>query len=327
MIRNTVLQEMEGFHVHVGQTSDGQHITITAMSKSSTEVHLLDAAQPDSAPQLVHERLPGGDLCMFFFFFFQSASALSAMRLCARWLATASAALLQYPECTLADQHCHHNGIGNNNNTCMTAGLMYWVAHARGQMLIMHNDGTGDEYHIGTAPLPTHPDAQQTLLGSLRSHSNSNSFADSSALDHAAVPSTIAAAAAAAADANTCKLLTDRDAADRAAATVAQATGGRSSIPSNVSHSEEDAHEPRCPWSPLVHCDVGVLEDMRVYQGHLVLSCREKGVPVLRACKLDALPLHQQARCPTQLCHDGRTTAQRLAPAYRLDSWPPLLRA
>lgn len=53
------VQEHEGFHVHVGLTSDRRFVAITALSKASTEVHLLDSLRPDSAPQLVHERQPG----------------------------------------------------------------------------------------------------------------------------------------------------------------------------------------------------------------------------------------------------------------------------
>lgn len=57
------MQEYEGYHVHVGLTSDSRFVTITALSKTSTEVHLLDARKPDSAPQLVHERMPGAHAC------------------------------------------------------------------------------------------------------------------------------------------------------------------------------------------------------------------------------------------------------------------------
>jgi hypothetical protein len=49
-------------------------------------------------------------------------------------------------------------------------------------------------------------------------------------------------------------------------------------------------------WTPLVHCDVGVIEDLRVYKRHLVLSCREKGLPKLRVAKLEDLPMAAAVR-------------------------------
>lgn len=61
-MRVDCLQEAEGWHVSLTKTSDGRYLAITALSKSSTEVHLLDAARPDSAPQCVHDRVPGARL-------------------------------------------------------------------------------------------------------------------------------------------------------------------------------------------------------------------------------------------------------------------------
>ena len=53
------MQEEEGFSVHVSATRDGRYLTITAMSKTSTEVHTMPAADPAAAPSLVLRRTPG----------------------------------------------------------------------------------------------------------------------------------------------------------------------------------------------------------------------------------------------------------------------------
>jgi hypothetical protein len=54
-----LLQEEEGFSVHVGATRDAKYLTITAASKTCTEVHVMDAACVESGPVLVHRRCPG----------------------------------------------------------------------------------------------------------------------------------------------------------------------------------------------------------------------------------------------------------------------------
>jgi hypothetical protein len=58
-VRGCVLQEEEGFSVHVGATRDGRYVTLTAASKTATEVHLMDTRCADSAPVLVHRRTAG----------------------------------------------------------------------------------------------------------------------------------------------------------------------------------------------------------------------------------------------------------------------------
>jgi protease II len=54
-----LMQEEEGFSVHVGATRDARYLTITAASKTCTEVHIMDAGCPESGPVLVHRRTPG----------------------------------------------------------------------------------------------------------------------------------------------------------------------------------------------------------------------------------------------------------------------------
>lgn len=49
-------------------------------------------------------------------------------------------------------------------------------------------------------------------------------------------------------------------------------------------------------WTTVVHSDVGCLEDLMVYAGHLVLSCRERGLPVLRVAPLRDLGVGGEVR-------------------------------
>ena len=48
-----------GFYVGVGQTQSGRFITIEAHDHQTTEIHLIDADDPDAPPRLVEPRLPG----------------------------------------------------------------------------------------------------------------------------------------------------------------------------------------------------------------------------------------------------------------------------
>jgi hypothetical protein len=256
--REARAQEFEGFHVHVGLTSDSRYITITALSKSSTEVYLLDAHNPDSGPQLVHERMPG-----------------------ARSVLPAHVARCQVTRLLCPNSHAKrrrapsaHSVLPERQQRQLAtarAGLMYWVAHAHGQLIVMHNDGTGDEYHVATLPAPTHPGAARAAARP--------DVPDSGGLLAAAK-----AAAHAATKPETWRPLVDTDAAENAAAQVADA--------------KKEERKARTTWRPLIECDIGILEDVRVYKRHVVLSCREKGVPVLRAMRLSELPLAPPVRTP-----------------------------
>lgn len=85
-------EESEGFHVHVNLTADGRWVTISSVSKASTEVHLMDAADAESGPEMLQDR---------------------------------------------------------------DAGLLYWVTHAHGLLIVMHNGWHGPDYDVAAAYPPT----------------------------------------------------------------------------------------------------------------------------------------------------------------------------
>lgn len=248
---SVLLQEEEGFSVHVGATRDSKYLTITAASKKCTEVHVMDADCAESAPVLVHRRTPGMQPT-------SACSCGSSVCACSSVLrmqqATTSCPGMSMLRVARVSRGCflhqtvvlpilkayvsvrehsvcqawklrHLKRIKRSTvhvDAILRAGLMYWVCHAHDRLIILHSadpeSDAGQEYVISTAPVPR----------------------------------------------------------------------GGSECPSASSEASEDDGKA---WVPLVtrprpelaSIYPMAIEDFVAYSSHLVLSCREGGLPVLRA--------------------------------------------
>eukprot|EP00892_Ulva_mutabilis_P003538 jgi/Ulvmu1/1556/UM110_0019.1 len=184
-------EEEEAFSVHVSATRDARYVTITAMSKTATEVHTMDAADPAAAPTLVHRR---------------------------------------------------------------TQGLLYWVCHAHGHLVIMHS---------GAPPQDAPDDAETAIPAADAVAAASPEYRISVTLP----PAPPAPGEPPSARSTWRPLVTRRNAP---ADLLSWVGGGGASGSSRGGGTAGNAAGP-----------VIALEDMVLFKDHLVLCCRRDGVPAL----------------------------------------------
>lgn len=151
------VQEEEGFSVHVSATRDARYLTITAMSKTSTEVHTMDASDPSAAPALVHRRTAGSaptplrrpdprrrvscPRCRLIRH--RCAQLCGSAPHCAALRRVQPSPRFPFLPSTPARCACRPSRGGPIMQR-MHAGLLYWVCHAHGRLVIMHSNPPAD---------------------------------------------------------------------------------------------------------------------------------------------------------------------------------------